>query len=288
MNTPKDFTDADFVKALKRGSNVVNSKFRIAAFYAKDPTPAEAQDFLKQEYGIGGSSHDFSDGTHGFIDYDGKGIRLSRFKDHDHDKLYKWREVEARLRRLIMDGDYLTPEEQAKYDMVNSKKPDAPHDEPEESADDTPDDDMPDFIPRSEAEILARTLEIDEFQALAEYRCARDESPTPNAEGVYVGDLFSLRARDGSCTFFQVMELNGEHGIIVRENAQMRQPYENGYYGVCRPVRDSFVSDELHALTTRRSQYWSYVFTKAPKSFGSACMTPCNDLQLFDYVVSEK
>lgn len=39
--------------------------------YAGNPSPKEAQDFLKEEYGIGGHSFTLLDGNRGFVDYDG-------------------------------------------------------------------------------------------------------------------------------------------------------------------------------------------------------------------------
>ena len=38
-------------------------KLRIAALYAQHPSPKEAQEFLKDEYGIGGHSHTWLDGS---------------------------------------------------------------------------------------------------------------------------------------------------------------------------------------------------------------------------------
>ena len=70
-------SDDEINHALRHGSGFEGSKLRIAAFYASHPSPKAAQDFLKEEYGIGGHSHTYLSGNGGFVDYDSKGIRFS-------------------------------------------------------------------------------------------------------------------------------------------------------------------------------------------------------------------
>ena len=70
-------SDDEINHALQRGSGFEGGKLRIATFYVSHPTPKAAQDFLKEEYGIGGHSHTYLSGSGGFVDYDSKGIRFS-------------------------------------------------------------------------------------------------------------------------------------------------------------------------------------------------------------------
>lgn len=71
-------SDEEIDHVLRRGSGFAGGRLRIAALYDSHPTPKEAQDFLKEEYGIGGHSHTYLDGTSGFVDYNSKGLRLTR------------------------------------------------------------------------------------------------------------------------------------------------------------------------------------------------------------------
>jgi len=63
--------------------------------------------FLKAEYGLGGHSYTFMDGSRGFADYDGKGILLRNY-GHDREVRLTWSAVDKRLDRLVVNGQYLT------------------------------------------------------------------------------------------------------------------------------------------------------------------------------------
>ena len=89
--------------AIARGSNFENSKQRIYEYYKKDPSPAAAINFLKEEYGTGGASHDLTDGTRAFLDHDAKGLTV-RVGSERH--TFTWAAVEKRIRQLIADGKY--------------------------------------------------------------------------------------------------------------------------------------------------------------------------------------
>ncbi len=62
-------SDEEIEHVLRRGSGFEGGKMRIAAFYASHPAPRAAQDFLKEEYGVGGHSHTYLSGSGGFVDY---------------------------------------------------------------------------------------------------------------------------------------------------------------------------------------------------------------------------
>ena len=99
---------------LRRGSGFDGSKLRIAALYAQTPTPQYARDFLKDEYGIGGHSHTYLDGTHGFVDYNGQGMRLSR-RGFTEEMRLRWPAVEKHIRRMMENSTYLTEDEQERF-----------------------------------------------------------------------------------------------------------------------------------------------------------------------------
>lgn len=94
------------------GSGVFHGKYRIYAFYQTQPGKESAIQFLKKEYGIGGHSHTYLDGSSGFVDYDGKGITFSDSGFH-HKKLFRWNAVHSRLSELIALDRYLSEKEKA-------------------------------------------------------------------------------------------------------------------------------------------------------------------------------
>lgn len=47
-------------------------------FFIQDKSEKEKADFLKQRYGIGGSSHALSGADNSHADYSGKGLKLER------------------------------------------------------------------------------------------------------------------------------------------------------------------------------------------------------------------
>ncbi len=57
----------------KHGSGFAGGKQRIMALYQTQPDRKLRAKALAKEYGIGGHSHDFLDGSSGFVNHDGKG-----------------------------------------------------------------------------------------------------------------------------------------------------------------------------------------------------------------------
>ena len=99
-----------------RGSNVVDSKYRIYDQFLKKQTPQENIDFLKNEYGWGGSSNGIP-GTGYWEQHDTNGITISRRQDGSapSDYLIRWTAAEKRIRQLIDLDRYLTPAEKKQY-----------------------------------------------------------------------------------------------------------------------------------------------------------------------------
>ena len=100
------FSEADWRAALASGSGFENGKARIIAYYAENHSAKERTAFLKQEYGTGGRSWTFQDGSNGFLDYDASGVKLRSYPNGQEQRL-KWPEVEKRIHVLIATGQYL-------------------------------------------------------------------------------------------------------------------------------------------------------------------------------------
>ena len=111
------FSEADWRAALASGSGFEYGKERIAAYYAENHTQKEHIEFLKQEYGTGGRSWTFQDGSNGFLDYDASGVKLRSYPNGQEQRL-KWPEVEKRIHVLIATGQYLD-EQKAEETVAN-------------------------------------------------------------------------------------------------------------------------------------------------------------------------
>ncbi|HEO2196077.1 TPA: DEAD/DEAH box helicase family protein, partial [Streptococcus agalactiae] len=72
--------------------------------------------FLKNEYGIGGGTHYFPDGTQGGQSHDGKGIHIEKHGSYTNpDLILSWSKMEKRLRELIKNNRYLNEKEKDHY-----------------------------------------------------------------------------------------------------------------------------------------------------------------------------
>ena len=95
-----------------RGSGIEGSRGRIYAYFTGDHTAKEKADFLKDEYGTGGSSHAISGSPESWQDYDAKGLRLRKHEAHTE---ITWSKVAKRIDALIAHDRYLTPEEMSAW-----------------------------------------------------------------------------------------------------------------------------------------------------------------------------
>ena len=105
-------SQADLDNELVRGTGFKNGKYRVYQFYQTLHTQQDAIAFLKKEYGIGGHSHTYLDGSSGFVDHDAKGIRF-RVRGNDGEQNFSWRAIDSRLKELIALDRYLTEKEKA-------------------------------------------------------------------------------------------------------------------------------------------------------------------------------
>ena len=100
---------------LTRGSGISEGKMRIYEQFEKSLSAKENADFLKNEYGWGGS-YPVIIGAGIDENHDGKGITLSKGFGNDTPKLtLKWNQVEKRIGELIRMDRYLNPKEKEQY-----------------------------------------------------------------------------------------------------------------------------------------------------------------------------
>ena len=105
------FSGEDIALAMASGSGFANGKERIAAYFEEDHTPKERAEFLKNEYGIGGRSWTFLDGSHGFLEHNSRGISLRSYPNGQEQR-FSWSDVAKRIGVLIAAGKYLGEAEQ--------------------------------------------------------------------------------------------------------------------------------------------------------------------------------
>ena len=98
----------------KHGSGFEGGKQRIMALYQTQPDRSLRAKALAKEYGIGGHSHDFLDGSRGFVNHDWKGLEFERYPDHQKITL-KWVQVEQYIDLMIQSDRYLTDKEKEHY-----------------------------------------------------------------------------------------------------------------------------------------------------------------------------
>ena len=124
--TPSAFvlSQAEIENVLRRhGSGFMGGKQRIMALYQTQPDRKLRAKALAKEYGIGGHSHDFLDGSRGFVNHDWKGLEFDHYPDHQKITL-KWAQVEKYIDLMIQSDRYLTDKEKEHYTSpapVNAK-----------------------------------------------------------------------------------------------------------------------------------------------------------------------
>lgn len=109
------FSQQEIDRVLTRGSGFEEGKYRINQMFSKNTTLKEKVQFLKKEYGEGGSSP-----AVGFINvnYDAKGMSLSRYREIGKDEIkitLKWDKVAKRIDELIQLDRYLNKKEKEYY-----------------------------------------------------------------------------------------------------------------------------------------------------------------------------
>ena len=108
-------SQAEIENELRRhGSGFAGGKQRIMALYQTQPDRKLRAKALAKEYGIGGHSHDYLDGSSGFVNHDWKGLEFDHYPDHQKITL-KWAQVEKYIDLMIQSDRYLTDKEKEHY-----------------------------------------------------------------------------------------------------------------------------------------------------------------------------
>ena len=121
--TPSAFvlSQAEIENELRRhGSGFMGGKQRIMALYQTQPNRNLRAKALAKEYGVGGHSHDFLDGSRGFVNHDWKGLEFDHYPDHQKITL-KWAQVEKYIDLMIQSDRYLTEEEKEQRAAVQEE-----------------------------------------------------------------------------------------------------------------------------------------------------------------------
>ena len=100
----------------KHGSGFAGGKQRIMELYQTQPDRSLRAKALAKEYGIGGHSHDFLDGSRGFVNHDWKGLEFDHYPEHQKITL-KWAQVEKYIDLMIQSDRYLTDKEKEHYSL---------------------------------------------------------------------------------------------------------------------------------------------------------------------------
>lgn len=111
-NEYKKFITEDEINAyFTRGSNYSDSRLAIYSFFLNHEDKKERADFLKDHYGIGGSSHALCGADDSHEDHDGRGIVLERgsYGNPDARVQLNWNQAAGRIDQLIRDSEYLKP-----------------------------------------------------------------------------------------------------------------------------------------------------------------------------------
>ena len=94
------------------------------ALYQTQPDRNLRAKALAKEYGTGGHSHDYLDGSRGFVNHDGRGMEFDHYPEHKKFTL-SWTQVEKYIDLMIQSDRYLTDKEKEHYTPPVSAEPDA-------------------------------------------------------------------------------------------------------------------------------------------------------------------
>ncbi|CAM3854178.1 N-6 DNA Methylase [[Clostridium] scindens ATCC 35704] len=106
----------DIDSVLVRGSGFENGKYRIYRQFQKYEDKKANIAFLKNEYGTGGGTHSYPDGTQGGTWHDSKGIGIEKHGSYTKpDLVLSWSKVEKRIGELIQNDRYFNAKEKDHY-----------------------------------------------------------------------------------------------------------------------------------------------------------------------------
>lgn len=107
-----------------RGSNYSDSRLAIYSFFLNHEDKKERADFLKEHYGIGGSSHALCGADDSHEDHDGRGIALERgsYGNPYASVHLNWNQAAGRIDRLIRDSEYLKPADYSRMPVYERER----------------------------------------------------------------------------------------------------------------------------------------------------------------------
>ena len=114
-------TDDEVLATLSRGSGIDKGKERITKFFKENHTLQEKANFLKDEYGIGGSSHAVSGAMGSDEWHDAKGLKLQK-KDCS-DVFLTWSSVAKHIDKLLSKNLYEEKKIESKAEIEEAKAP---------------------------------------------------------------------------------------------------------------------------------------------------------------------
>ena len=88
------------------------------ALYQSQPDRNLRAKALAKEYGIGGHSHDYLDGSRGFVNHDWKGLEFDRYPEHKKFTL-SWTQVEKYIDLMVQSDRYLTDKEKEHIEALD-------------------------------------------------------------------------------------------------------------------------------------------------------------------------
>ena len=113
-------TDDEVLATLSRGSGIDKGKERITKFFKENHTLQEKANFLKDEYGIGGSSHAVSGAMGSDEWHDAKGLKLQK-KDCS-DVFLTWSSVAKHMDELLSKNLYEEKKIESKVEIEEAKE----------------------------------------------------------------------------------------------------------------------------------------------------------------------
>ena len=114
-------TDDEVLATLSRGSGIDKGKERITKFFKENHTLQEKANFLKDEYGIGGSSHAVSGAMGSDEWHDAKGLKLQ--KNNCNDVFLTWSSVAKNIDELLSKNLYLEEKKIESNTEIEEKEP---------------------------------------------------------------------------------------------------------------------------------------------------------------------
>ena len=114
-------TEDEVFAAISRGSGIDKGKERITKFFKENHTLQEKTNFLKDEYGIGGSSHAVSGAMGSDEWHDAKGLKLQK-KDCS-DVFLTWSSVAKHIDELLSKNLYLEEKIEGNSEIEEAKEP---------------------------------------------------------------------------------------------------------------------------------------------------------------------